>query len=280
MTTKKSYARVTFCLDILRKVEEGRDAGFHELCAVKHEISLYDTIRVMESRSMKLTSDLVGMPIGKENTCMKAAMAVKKRFGIRKCVEIGLEKRIPMEGGLAGGSSNAAGVIELLDDLWGLRMDIDTRMAIGREVGRDVPYFFLGGTAIDDEMAIGPVPLLTGLGFTFLLVFPSAGVSTREAYRMIDYHAVGLDQALTRDLINGFRMDDELAVMSSLHNDFERQVFAAYPLLARMKKHLCGLGCPTIMSGSGSTMVALIDPSQEERLKEKIPWECQVVHSR
>jgi 4-diphosphocytidyl-2-C-methyl-D-erythritol kinase len=167
-------------------------------------------------------------------------------------------------GGLAGGSTNAATTLVMLNQLWKLNCAKADLMKLGRELGMDVPYFFAGGTAFDSESTGVLTPIPTDLSFTVILVIPTFGVPTKEAYQSIDYHKIGLNQSLTSSMIDAFRINDKKRVMVSLHNDFELSVFPKYPALLKLKNKMEKAGCTAVcLSGSGSTLIGILDQSDD-----------------
>ena len=138
----KSHSRLTLALDIVGKLAKGEYKGFHELNLVKQEIELHDTIQIMSSEKMQLICNMPGIPVDDSNICWKAAALLKNQFNIKENVRIIIEKQIPAEAGLAGGSSNAATTLKLLAQLWELDVTKEQLMRLGRRLGMDVPFFF------------------------------------------------------------------------------------------------------------------------------------------
>lgn len=141
----KSYARVTLALDIVKKNRAGKYIGFHELGIIKHQIDLFDEIEIEESAETKIICDNSDVPVDESNTCWQAVNLVKKYFDIKENVLIKIEKKIPAQGGLAGGSSNGATTLKLLNKLWQLNLSTEKMIELGRKIGMDVPYFLLEG---------------------------------------------------------------------------------------------------------------------------------------
>lgn len=281
MIKEKSYTRITLALDIIRRMEQGAYAGYHELGIIKHQIGLYDVITVKTSPTMGISCNSPLVPVDSGNICWKAAEKIRELFGIRENVHITIEKNIPVKGGLAGGSANAATVIRMLDTLWSLRMSDQQLCAAGREVGMDVPYYFTGKTAFDTEATGILEPVATKLHFDFLLIIPDFGVATAEAYKGIAYHETGLQKEQTGRMREAFIADDRGGVIRFMHNDFEKSVFRHYPELARLKKNFIDAGClNVVMSGSGSTLVGVArDADHAQWIKKNSAEKCGVVLS-
>jgi 4-diphosphocytidyl-2-C-methyl-D-erythritol kinase len=277
--TKNSHTRVTLALDIVRKIEEGSFAGYHELGAVKHAIDLCDTVTIEDSAFDVIECDDPAVPCDERNVCMKAVRLVRDEFAVGRHAAITLQKRIPVMGGLAGGSANAATTLDLLNELWELQLPLPRLIEIGRRVGMDVPFYFAGGTAFDSEagMKLSPVP--TTCTFTFVLAIPDFGVSTAEAYAGIDYGMINRDRRLTQTLRDALVTNDRKSVFTAMHNDFERPVFCRFPRLAVIKQELLEAGCrAAVMTGSGSTVIGIADDrAHAERIAAKIS--CRTIIS-
>jgi 4-diphosphocytidyl-2-C-methyl-D-erythritol kinase len=195
-------------------------------------ISLHDELTFSNSDELSLTCDDPSIPTDETNLVLRAARAVSA-----PPVAIALRKRIPAGGGLGGGSSNAAAVLQK----FGAGRDDLAELALA--LGSDVPFFLVGGTAY----ATGRGEVLTQMppmsGIPLLLVLPDERVSTKEAFARITSYSPPLGIAAYRDF-------------SNFHNDFEAPVFSLYPRLRTYKERLYAAGATwAAMSGSGSTIV-------------------------
>lgn len=258
--TEISYTRITLALDIIRKINSGDLAGYHELGIVKHLVNLGDTITVEDSENMSIVCTHPKVPEDERNICWEAVDLIKKEFSVNKSVKITIDKRIPVEGGLAGGSTNGATVIKILNDLWGLSLSTSKMMALGKKLGMDVPFYFYGGTAFDSE-AGGELEMLENScgKLYFALVIPSFGVSTKDAYGNIGYGNIAHNVESTQRMIEALKCGDIKGVAENIHNDFENSVFHSNPKLGEIKSVLLELGAKAaFMTGSGSTMVGLL----------------------
>jgi 4-diphosphocytidyl-2-C-methyl-D-erythritol kinase len=253
-----SFTRLTLALDIVRKITDGPYRGFHELGTIKHRIDLCDTLTVEDAPRDTLACDNPAVPCDDRNVCMKVLRLVKTAFSIDRCARISILKRIPVMGGLAGGSANAATTFEMLNSLWDLKLSQDQMIRLSRGIGMDVPYYFIGGTAFDSEAGECLEPIATALTFTFILALPDFGVSTAEAYGALDYAVIGKQTALTATLRKALISGDAGGILSLLHNDFEAPVFSRYARLAEIKKNLVHAGClASVLTGSGSTVLGI-----------------------
>jgi 4-diphosphocytidyl-2-C-methyl-D-erythritol kinase len=269
---KNSCTRVTLALDIVRRLADGPYAGYHELGTVKHRIDLSDTVTAEDAPADILECDDPAVPLDGSNVCLKAVSLVQKKYGIDRHVRIAIVKRIPVMGGLAGGSANAAATLSLLNALWELGLPDAELAALGRTIGMDVPYYFTGWTAFDAEAGLRLEPVATKCMFDFVLACPEFGVSTEEAYAGIDYRATGRNRGKTARLRGALESDDCDGAVSNIHNDFELSLFVRFPRLKEVWQELLGAGCrAAFLSGSGSTVVGVAQDRQHaEKVKEKI----------
>ncbi|MBN1577706.1 MAG: 4-(cytidine 5'-diphospho)-2-C-methyl-D-erythritol kinase [Chitinispirillaceae bacterium] len=274
---RHSYTRLTLALDIIGRISDGPWNGYHELAAIKHQIDLHDTIAIEPSSRLSLECNDHQVPCDERNVCLQAVTLLQKEYNIDRSVRITLHKRIPVMGGLAGGSANAATTLQILNDLWKLRLSVHRLKELGRMLGMDVPFYFIGGTAFDSEAAGYCEPLPTKVVLTFVLVLPDFGVSTAEAYRGIDYRTIGHDRPLTERMKHYCLANSRQGVVSSIHNDFERSVFLRHPRLREIKEKLLKAGCAAAaLSGSGSTVFGVASDKEEAEVIQK-KMKCRTI---
>jgi 4-diphosphocytidyl-2-C-methyl-D-erythritol kinase len=278
----KSYTRITLALDIVNKIKTGPHAGFHELAVIKHKINLHDVIAIEESREMRIVCSDPQVPKDAANICWKACDILKTTYGISRNVSITIEKNIPVRGGLAGGSANAATTFMLLNELWGLAIDNARMIELSRQAGMDVPFYFAGDTAFDTEAGGRLEPIASNLHLDAILVIPDFGVSTAEAYRALDYSHIGSDKDKTNAMQQAFADNDRVGVIQAMHNDFEYSVFQRIPPLSLVKKRLIEAGCANaVMSGSGSCVLGILETPQDfTRISAKAGMKSMFVSSK
>lgn len=174
-----SYAKINLYLEVLFK----RVDGFHQLRTLFSEVELHDTISftLTDDKRIDLLSNISEI-INENNTVLKAAKLLKDRFSIDKGLKIDLQKRIPLEAGLGGGSSNAAATLKALNELWELDLTLSELSELGAMIGSDVNFFLVGGTALGE----GRGEIITPVDYIpfehILLVKPDFGISSKEAY--------------------------------------------------------------------------------------------------
>ena len=263
----KSLAKINLDLRILNK----REDGFHELRTVFQTISLADTIQIECKIARRTHLEIEGNVDIPNNLILQAAQAVLDEARIHAHVKFRLKKRIPMGGGLGGGSSNAAAVLIALPVLLGREVKVEN---IAAKLGSDVSFFLHGGTAI----ALGRGAEIYGLPEIaeqeILVVASGIHVATGPAYAALHR---GLTFTESSNKINGFqefvRALGELRradLASALgENDFEAVVFRQFPKLKQILVKLSQFGAAR-MSGSGSTIYAILPSKGSQKRAKKV----------
>jgi 4-diphosphocytidyl-2-C-methyl-D-erythritol kinase len=256
--TLPAFAKINLSLHVLGQ----RPDGYHEIDTILQTISLHDTITltVTESPEIVLSCDAPSLPAGDGNLVYRAAKALQARFAPGKGVRIRLEKRIPVQAGLGGGSSDAAVTLISLSHLWKVSTQPQDLLEIARRLGADVPFFFRGGTArgVGTGNDLDP---LRDLPDQFLLVLkPNASMATANAYRSLKA------RSLTSDTAKTILSSSERAAISesfdpeALQNDFEPVVFELEPEIERAKVALIRAGAEAaLLAGSGSAVFGIFD---------------------
>lgn len=253
----KAPAKINLGLSILRKLKN----GYHEVELIFSQVSLFDRIYLLEIEENKIIvfCDDKRVPLGEPNTVYRAAKLLKDKMGIKKGIEIKIEKRIPVAGGLAGGSSDAAQTLIGLNKLWNLGLNLEELVKLGAKIGLDVCYQILGGTRqeIQGRQKRGRFTKLPKLPSTPVVICnPGIEIETVWAYRYVDYSKVGKRQL--RELLWAIRKKDLSRVAQSLHNDFEYWVPRFHPVIKKIKHKMLKNGAlGALMSGSGSSVFAL-----------------------
>ena len=175
-------AKLNLSLDVVGTLPN----GYHDLDMVMQTIDLYEKIILKTSRDLRLSLPVSFVPSNDKITAVKAALAFFVYTGLLAGVDINVYKRVPVRAGMAGGSADAAGVLVGLNELYGAKLSMSELCAIGAGIGADVPFALLGGTCrvrgVGDLMkALPPCP-----DCRFVVVMPSVGVSTPEAFARYD----------------------------------------------------------------------------------------------
>jgi 4-diphosphocytidyl-2-C-methyl-D-erythritol kinase len=262
--TLRSLAKINLDLRVLHK----REDGFHELRSVFQTISLEDKIEISFEPARRTKIELDDPLQIPNNLVLRAAEAILHAGKARGIVRLSLKKKIPMGGGLGGGSSNAAAVLLGLPALTGRAIPFEQLSAIAAKLGSDVPFFLKGGTAL----ALGRGEELYGLPEIaqepILVLHSGVHVSTPEAYRALGR---GLTWPESSRYINDFRLyvraledsGSARAACALSKNDFEPAVFRQFPQLKALRKKLSKLSAGARMTGSGSAIFALFGSAEE-----------------
>jgi 4-diphosphocytidyl-2-C-methyl-D-erythritol kinase len=253
----RALAKINLDLRVLAR----RADGYHELRTIFQTISLADRLEIAFTPGRKSSIELAGDHIP-NNLVVRAAQAVMDTLRRAGRVEMRLDKRIPMGAGLGGGSSDAAAVLLALPVLAGGEVGLAELCRMGRELGSDVPFFLLGGTAVGVGRGTELFPLPDAAPRQGVLAAPGIHVSTAEAYALL---SPSLTTELQENKIVSFQSQAwEWGSRSPAVNDFEPVVFQRHAQLARLKKRLERAGAVSaMMTGSGSAVFGLYRTAEE-----------------
>ena len=263
----RSLAKINLDLRVLHK----QPSGFHEMRTVFHTISLADSIEVEYEAARRTEISLEDDAEIPDNLILRAAHAALDAMKVSARVCFRLIKRIPMGGGLGGGSSNAAAVLMTLPALAGRGLTRETAMELAAELGSDVPFFLLGGAAVGAGRGAELYPLPDLAPEPLLMIASGVHVSTPEAYGALNRGAEFSDAPRVmrsfQEYVWALERDRSAAAVSALSaNDFETSVFARHPRLGAIAARLKKLGLVRVrMTGSGSVIFALFRSSEELR---------------
>lgn len=255
-----------------------REDGYHDIDSIFQSIRLSDSIYFAKHHSVVFSGGAPELPeymqklvtYGEENLALKALRALQAYTGCKAGAAIHLLKRVPIQAGLGGGSADAAAMLVGLNRFWDLRLTQEELLQIGATLGSDVPFLLQGGTA----RGMGRGEILT-YGKSpdphwLLLVKPKVSVSTAAAYGRFTNKSVATKQTI--DTVQQHLENNDLksAFLTSA-NTFEELLFPDHEELVICKEFFTSRGYPTIMTGSGPTMVVLLDkPMEALQLQEEI----------
>ena len=253
----RALAKINLGLDILRK----REDGYHEVRMIMQTIQMYDVleIRRVKKPGISLSVNYPYIPNDERNLVYKAAKLLMDEFQVKSGVDIRLEKFIPVAAGMAGGSSDAAAALVGINRLFKLGLSEKDLMDRAVNIGADVPYCVMRGTALAEGIGekltrITPVP------DCFVLIGkPGINVSTKAAYESLQ-----LDKITTHPDIDGMIKDIEcgnlLAMTEKMGNVFEPGIIGKYPAIVEIKELMEAHGAlKAMMSGSGPTVFGIFD---------------------
>ncbi|MCL2300391.1 MAG: 4-(cytidine 5'-diphospho)-2-C-methyl-D-erythritol kinase [Firmicutes bacterium] len=245
----RAYAKINLLLDVTGKLPN----GYHSVAMIMQSIDLHDTVTVEAAGrpGVGIACDLPYIPTDRRNIAWKACEA----FGVTDGLNITLEKRIPSQAGLGGGSADAAAVLTALRDMFKPGMPDGELLAIGAKVGADVPFCLTGGCCL----AEGIGELLTSLpclpdGYEIEVLKPSAGVNTAKAYAALD--TIALRRPQTAQAVGYARQSDWESLFPLCENVFEQ--VARLPGLAEYRRGRLEHGALLArMTGSGSAVYSI-----------------------
>ncbi|MCX7841961.1 MAG: 4-(cytidine 5'-diphospho)-2-C-methyl-D-erythritol kinase [Clostridia bacterium] len=271
----KARAKINLSLDVTGK----RPDGYHDLRMLMQTVELHDLVRVEASNGgIEVTCDSSWVPSGPENIAYKAAALIIEKYGLDCGVRIGITKRIPVAAGLAGGSSDCAAVIKAMNSLFSLKLNAAEMMALGKNIGADVPYCINGGTML----AEGIGDILTRLepleGVDLVLVKPRIGVATSWVYNNLRLEKIVRrpDTELLLTALKEKRID---LLARNMVNVLETVTQEKYSVIRDIKEKLVELGAlGSMMSGSGPTVFGIFEDQASAKkalsVLKNSPWEC------
>jgi len=254
-------------LNLYLRIKSKRLDGYHEIETVMHEIALADVIEFEPADDLRLEVVEGNAPADGSNLIVQAAELLLRECGIKAGAHVRLWKRIPVGGGLGGGSSNCAAALRALNGLWGLKLTTAELMQFGARLGSDVCFFFSGGAAVCRGRGELVTPIAAPHTIRYLLLVPSFSCSTAEVYRNFTF---GLTQKAPRvhDVVSGLEKGDTEQLILAIHNDLSDVALNLYPALWRMKEKAGDiLKKQVYLSGSGSTLYSLRADNEETGLE-------------
>ncbi len=258
---RKSFAKVNLALDVIKK----RDDGYHELNMIMVPIDLFDTISIKKAFKMSMTTNKGFIPLDERNTIIKAIEVLRAKFKFPENFEIDLVKNTPTQGGMGGGSANAATTIRMINEILDLKMSEFDMIELGESVGADVPFCVYGRPA--NVKGFGEIlkPIEHNLDYYMFIVKPKWGVSTPQAFKNLDLN--NLDHPNCDQVIKALQLNDYQMFIDNIGNSLEAGATEIVPEIKTLKKQLLAFGFDAaIMSGSGSTVFAI---SQDESLVDR-----------
>ena len=254
---KKSYAKINLTLDVIEK----RQDGYHNIDGIMQMIDLYDEVEVKISDKFEITSNSKDIPLDEKNLVYKVYKALKEKYKFNERFSILIEKNIPVSAGIAGGSTNSAVVIEMIDEILGLNMSLDDKKQIGKSVGADIPYLLVGKTArtrgIGDELEI-----LNSLPTTDILIVNN-GVEIATPYVYSNIVPSGNSDRIDK-LINVYKNKNYDEFFKGLYNVMEKVSISYCPEIQNIKDKMYEFNCiKSLMSGSGPTVFGIFNDDKD-----------------
>ncbi len=248
-------AKINLAIDVLNRLPN----GYHTVRMVMMRVDFGDEVEVSlrSDGKIALSGSDPAMPLGRENIAYRAAEAVFNKIGAFPGCDIRIKKVVPMGAGMAGGSADAAGVINMLNELLGGPLSLDERLDLGLSLGADVPFCVRGGCALAEGIGEVLTPLPDPPEMSFVIAKPKKSVSTKWAYENLDFSKKPEGMDIDR-LVDGIRAGDAQKIFSSMGNVFESVSIPAVPEIAEYKSLLEKFGAErALMSGSGSAVFGI-----------------------
>ena len=246
--------------------------GFHEVTTVFQAISLFDDVTVAtadkgDGIKISITGQTSGgVPADNSNLAVKAAQLMIKNYDLPEDLVIKLKKEIPVAGGMAGGSADAAGVIVGLDSLFDLGLSRDVMESVGSKIGSDVPFSICGGVAIGTGRGDQITPALAKGSYNWVLALSGQGLATPSVYQECDRLREGLSIAppvVSEPLMQALRAGDAKALGKALTNELQPAACSLRPALRLVLDVGVDYGAlGGIVSGSGPTVAFLVSDDE------------------
>lgn len=256
----KAHAKVNLFLQVKGKLEN----GYHNLEMVNTPIDLFDSIQITESEKNEFICDKYYIPTNKKNTMVQV---IDKFNDIKPLpnLTIKLVKNIPSLAGLGGGSSDAAALINYLNNQYNYKLSQDDLIHVATTIGADVPFCVVNRLAKVTGIGETVIPLNRTLDFYLFIMKPSFGISTKELFSET---IVSADSSISIDqLIQGLETNDYPLFLNNMTNDLEKVAIAKHPKLQELLNDLTSFGFDkAMMSGAGS---AIYGVTQNEKLVDE-----------
>jgi 4-diphosphocytidyl-2-C-methyl-D-erythritol kinase len=267
--TIKAFAKINLGLLITGK----RPDGYHTLETVFAPVNWYDIIEFTDSDLISMSCTNIDLPVDENNLCIKAARSLQQFAGTRKGVSMKLQKQVPFGAGLGGGSSDAATVLRVLNDLWQVNASSVELHALAVKLGADVPYFLaMKGLAYARGIGDDLDDLGLTLPYYIMTVFPEEHIATVWAYKNF-YPRFDRELPDLKKLVSELCVSGKKDVLPAFENDFEPAVFDHFMAVRQVKLTLLEAGSIfASLSGSGSAVFGLFEQkAQAQEAMRRMP---------
>jgi 4-diphosphocytidyl-2-C-methyl-D-erythritol kinase len=251
-----------------------REDGYHPLVTVYQAVGLYDDVTARASADWRLGLRLPDwmerneVPLNGENIVDRAADLLAAHHGVERIGEVHIAKEIPVAGGMAGGSADAAAALVALDRLWQVRTSDDDLLELAAQLGSDVPFALLGGTALGTGRGEVVTPVNDTSSWWWVVVPSEVGLSTPDVYRHFDrmFPDAPAEPVPADALLGAIAAGDAWALADALHNDLEAAAVDLRPDLGKLIETGESAGALRgMVSGSGPTVVFLCGSADHAR---------------
>lgn len=241
--------------------------GYHPLINVFQAVGVWEEITATPRVDDQIVLTVQGpgaryVPLGETNLVTRAARAMQRASGVRDGVNLHIVKGVPVAGGMAGGSADAAATLVALNALWRLELSLEELMRIGAPLGADVPFSLFGGTAVGFGRGDELTALTDNGHYHWVFALRSRGLSTADVFARFDELVPAgheLDDSANQGLYEALERGDVAGVARNLHNDLQLPSFDMAPDLHLTVEHAKDLGAlAVLLSGSGPTIAVLV----------------------
>jgi 4-diphosphocytidyl-2-C-methyl-D-erythritol kinase len=256
-------AKINLCLG----VGPLRDDGLHTLATVYQAIGIFDRVTVRPAKGWSLTVTghdhlpVHEVPLDERNAAVRAALMLAGHHGVDADVEIAIHKGIPVAGGMAGGSADAAATLLACDTLWGTSTPRAELLGLAASLGSDVPFALVGGTAIGTGHGELVVPAMARGEYWWVVLESETGLSTPAVYREYDaMYGLVEEPSIPEPLMEALRKGDVVGLGATLSNDLQAAAIRLRPELARaLERGLEESALASLLSGSGPSCLFLCE---------------------
>lgn len=257
----RAMAKINLGLDVIRK----RDDGYHEVRMIMQTIKMYDVldIRKKKTQGIYLSTNLPYVPSDERNLVYKAAKLLMDEFDIKEGISMRLFKFVPVAAGMAGGSSDAAAAFVGVNRLFRLGLSQEELMERAVQIGADVPYCIMRGTALAEGIGEKLTPLPAMPEGYVLIGKPGINVSTKTAYENLNLAAIEQHPDID-GMIRDIRNKDLYSMTEKMVNVFEPGLMKKYPVIQEIRDFMEEKGAlKAMMSGSGPTVFGIFDSKEK-----------------
>ena len=249
---ERAYAKINLSIDVIGKLEN----GYHDLDMVMVPIDFYDVVDIEISDEMSFSSNIKFLKMDSKNTIIKVIEIMRENFNFKENFKIELTKHIPTQAGLAGGSSDAAATIKILNKILNLNINESELMNIAAKIGADVPFCLNNKPSIVKGIGEKIENIEIDLDFYIFLAKPKKGVSTKIAFENLDFSNLYHPNIskVKKDLEDG----DYESLCNDIGNSLESSAFKIVKSIEVLKTEMKDFGFDgVLMSGSGSTVFGI-----------------------
>lgn len=254
---KKCYAKINLILDVIEK----RKDGYHNIDGVMQLIDLYDYLNVEIADEFKITSNSKDIPLDEKNLVYRAYKIMQEKYNFKEKFSIHIEKNIPVSAGIAGGSTNAAMTINLIDEILNLGLSLEEKKEVGRLVGADVPYILTGKTA--RTRGVGDIiDVLSEIKETKILIVNN-GVEISTPYVYGNIIPSGKNDRVD-NLIKLYNEEKYDEFFDGIFNSMEKISIKYCPKIQEIKDKMLEFNAKkALMSGSGPTVFGIFENDED-----------------